>query len=646
LETTVKLKLYAAAGGTMAAAAVAIGTTLGLGGASADQSAATATKTPIKHVVVLFDENESFDHYFGTYPHAANNDPGGADFTAKPGTPSVDGLSGTLLSANPNSQNPVRLSHAQAVTCSQNHAYAPEQKAIDNGLMDKFPENTAGGSCTTNIVMDYFDGNTVTGLWNLAQSFALNDNSFSSTYGPSTVGALNLISGQTHGATPTSIANTTENGTVIGDPDPSIALDDCATGTTTMSGRNVGDLLNDKGVSWGWFEGGFRPTAVTAGRAACGSRHNNVNGVQSNDYSPHHEPFEYYASTANQHHTAPASVDEIGHAGQANHQYDLTDFDAALAAGKLPAVSFLKAAQFEDAHPGNSDPVDEQRFIARTLDALEASPEWSSTAVVIAYDDSDGWYDHKPPYLINPSQAPSDGVTANGKCGTVTDPGAYSDRCGLGQRQPLLVVSPYAKQNFVDHTLTEQTSVLKFIEDNWSLGRIGDQSFDERAGTLDDMFDFAGGPVAPKVFLDQDSGVVTRTEAMPAVPPPATNAVTVTRTQTQTQTQTVQTPAPVVTPDPVAPTLSCKLTHKRNSRQVSVACTAKGGTAGGYVAVRLRLTHGGKQLATTASDIEKGKVGEKLTAKSAIKKGTYVVLVTVTPAGGAPKVIKKTLKVA
>jgi phospholipase C len=358
LENAVKLKLYAAAGGTMAAAAVAIGTALGLGGASADPSADAATKTPIKHVVVLFDENESFDHYFGTYPHAANNDPGGADFTAKPGTPPVDGLTSTLLTANPNSLNPVRLTHAQAVTCSQNHAYAPEQKAVDNGLMDKFPENTAGGSCASNIVMDYFDGNTVTGLWNLAQSFALNDNSYSSTYGPSTVGALNLISGQTHGATPTSIANTTENGTVIGDPDPSTTLDDCATGTTTMSGRNVGDLLNTKGVSWGWFQGGFRPDAGTGTggvRATCTATHTNVAGGSSKDYSPHHAPFEYYASTSNLHHTPPASVDEIGHAGQANHQYDLTDFDTALAAGKLPAVSFVKAAQFEDAHPGNSD---------------------------------------------------------------------------------------------------------------------------------------------------------------------------------------------------------------------------------------------------------------------------------------------------
>ena len=641
-----KLKLYAAAGGTMAAAAVAIGSVLGLGGAAADSSADNATKTPIKHVVVLFDENESFDHYFGTYP-SATNPAGEPAFTPKPGTPSVDGLNSTLLTANPNSLNPQRLARSQAVTCSQNHAYGAEQSAVDGGLMDKFVQFTAGtgGICTTPLVMDYFDGNTVTGLWNLAQNFALNDNSYSTTFGPSTVGALNLISGQTAGSTP---ASGVENGTVIGDPDPSTTLDDCANGSSIMSGQNVGDLLNAKGVSWGWFEGGFRPDAGTGTggvRATCTANHNNVAGGNSKDYSPHHEPFEYYPSTSNLHHTPPASAAEIGHDGTANHQYDLTDFDTALANDQLPAVSFLKAAQFEDAHPNNSDPVDEQRFIARTLNALEASPEWSSTAVVIAYDDSDGWYDHRMPSIISPSATTSDALSSSGHCGNVpVGSTAPSGRCGLGQRQPLLVISPYARRNFVDHSLTEQTSVLKFIEDNWSLGRIGNGSFDERAGTLENMFDFNAGAVAPKVFLDTNTGEVSKTELMPGTEPKP--APTTTVTVTRTQTQTVQTPAPVITPDPVAPTLSCKLTHKHNSRQVSVACTAKGGTAGGYVAVRLRLTHGGKQLATTASDIEKGKVSEKLTAKSAIKKGTYVVLVTVTPAGGSSTVVKKTLKVA
>ena len=93
--------------------------------------------------------------------------------------------------------------------------------------------------------------------------------------------------------------------------------------------------------------------------------------------------------------------------------------------------------------------------------------------------------------IINPSQDPRDALDGAGKCGGVAGPaGGYPDRCGYGPRLPLLVISPYAKPNFVDHTLTDQTSILRFIEDNWKLGRIGDHSFDARAGSLKHLFNF------------------------------------------------------------------------------------------------------------------------------------------------------------
>ncbi len=94
-----------------------------------------------------------------------------------------------------------------SVTCDQNHSYTPEQEAMDHGLMDKYPESTGTGSspaspCNdygkgTGVVMGYFDGNTVTALWNYAQHFAMSDNSYGTMFGPSTVGALNLIAGTT-----------------------------------------------------------------------------------------------------------------------------------------------------------------------------------------------------------------------------------------------------------------------------------------------------------------------------------------------------------------------------------------------------------------------------------------------------------------
>ncbi|MFE9428612.1 phospholipase C [Kitasatospora sp. NPDC006697] len=527
MRTGTSRKRWLRAGAAIGTAGMAALTALTAAAPPALAADGPSTATPIKHLVVIFQENVSFDHYFGTYPKAANGADDKAKFTAKPGTPQVDGLTPDLLQHNPNKANPQRLTPAQAVTCDQDHTYKDEQLAFDGGKMDQFVEHTDVESCKApmytapGLVMDYYDGNTVTGLWNYAQQFAMSDNSYGTVFGPSTPGALNLISGQTHGGyavDPTGkkttdayvVSSPDANGvgTVINDPDP--AFDDCANTKNhlQMNGRNIGDLLNAKGVSWGWFQGGFRPTTAAAdGKpAVCGTSHTNVAGGSSVDYSPHHEPFEYYQSTANPHHTAPASVGEIGHDGAANHQYDLTDFDAALGNGSLPAVSYLKAGSYQDGHAGYSDPLDEQRFLAETLNKLQQSKDWASTAVVIAYDDSDGWYDHKFAAPVNGSQdAANDGLSGTGACGTAAAWGGYQDRCGHGPRLPLLVLSPFAKQNYVDHTLTDQSSVLKFVEDNWHTGTIGDASYDEHAGSIEGMFDF-GHPQSATLILDPATG--------------------------------------------------------------------------------------------------------------------------------------------
>jgi phospholipase C len=472
--------------------------------------AAGNTATPIQHLVVIFQENVSFDHYFGTYPYAMNP-PGQPAFHARPGTPTVNGLlNAGLLNNNPNSANPKRLDRvlSQIVTCDQDHGYKDEQTAFDHGAMDKFVETVAGGSCADkSIVMDYYDGNVVTALWNYAQRFALSDNSFSTTFGPSTPGALNLISGQTHGATTADIANNVSNGTVIGDPRPLAALDDCtiaAAAKTGMSGTNVGDLLNGKNITWGWFQGGFKPSSVTAGTATCATSHKNVAGATVTDYIPHHEPFQYFQSTSNPHHLPPLAP--VGQTDQANHQYDLSNFFSALAAGNLPAVSYLKAAAFQDGHAGYSDPLDEQTFLVNTINTIMKSRFWKSTAIIVLYDDSDGWYDHVIGPLVSPSDTPDDTLTGAGSCGT-PKAGAYLARCGYGPRQPLLVISPFARANFVDHGVTDQSSVLRFIEDNWGLGSIGNQSMDAIAGSLFPMFDFSqDGSGNRRLILDPTTG--------------------------------------------------------------------------------------------------------------------------------------------
>ncbi len=476
-----------------------------------------STATPIKHLVVIFDENISFDHYFGTYPRAANP-PGEPAFHPAPDTPSVNGLTPALLTSNPNSTNPQRLDRSQALTCDQDHSYTAEQKAFDAGLMDRFVESTQNVRCQPpyvsmpGLVMDYYDGNTVTGLWNYAQRFAMSDNSYSTVFGPTTPGHLNLISGQTHGATTSEPTAAVANGTVISTGGESAKFEDCAPTTgakVAMSGRNIGNMLTGKGVSWGWFSGGFRPTSRTAeGAAVCASRHANIGGQLQTDYYSGGwvDPFQYYESTANPHHLLPSSVGEIGHAGQANHQYDLTDFWTSVDAGRMPAVSYLKPAVYQNGHAASSDPLDEQQFLVSTLNRLQKTRDWKSTAVVLAYDDSDGWYDHQMSPIINNSQSGQDALTGNGLCGSRAPLAGYQDRCGYGPRQPLMVLSPYSRVNSVDHQITDQTSVLRFVEDNWLAGqRIGDGSFDTLAGGLDGLFDFTHADPRP-LYLDPNTG--------------------------------------------------------------------------------------------------------------------------------------------
>jgi len=395
--------------------------------------------------------------------------------------------------------------------------------------MDLFPSKTgaAGGTpvlypavtTTTGMVLGYFDGNTVTAMWEYAQHFALNDNSYNTQFGPSSPGAVNLISGQTNGIIQSTALNTPSTNevadgqggwTLIGDADP---LSDACAGSSkfqvNLSGKNVGDLLNSAGLSWGWFQGGFDLTVTNPnGTTGCSrSTVSPITGLTEPDYVPHHEPFQFYAATQNPTHARPSSIASIGVAGDAgNHQYDLHDFFDALAAGHLPAVSFLKAQSYQNAHPGNSNPLDEQAFVVNAINTLEQSPFWSTTAVIIAYDDSDGWYDHQMGPLVNGSFTTSDSLTGTSACGTQTAtstaaatpqlPGPNSaglpvnGRCGYGVRTPLLAISPWAKPNYVDNTVTDQSSILRFIEDNWSLGRIGGGSFDSLANPITGMFNF------------------------------------------------------------------------------------------------------------------------------------------------------------
>lgn len=479
-----------------------------------DSNATAISITPIKHLIIIFQENISFDHYFGSYPFAKNLE-GEIPFYRITNTNSIDGLTSTLLYNNTNLSNPFRMSENDSkiiASCDNNHTYTAIQKSYNSGFMDKFVESNGivRDGCNPSQVMGYFDGNTITALWNYAQHFAISDNFHSTITGPSLPGHINLISGQTHGVIPTNIKNEVANGTLIGDYDA--LFDDCSTGTTIyMTGKNIGDLLNDKKITWGWFSGGFKPTERTdEGKAVCGSSHINIIGNNITDYVVHHEPFQYYKSTGNPHHLPPTSTSMIGKTDQANHQYDLVDFWDAIESNNIPAVSFLKAPYYQTGHAKASDPLDEQTFLVNMINKLQKISTWNNTAIIIAYDDTGGWYDHVMPPIVMQSNDPQyDAIGGSqGLCGNVSKFSKYQDRCGYGGRLPLVIISPWSKINYIDHQITDQTSILQFIEDNWNLGRIGDNSFDEKAGSILNMFNFTKGYYAKKIFLDPNKGTI------------------------------------------------------------------------------------------------------------------------------------------
>ena len=455
------------------------------------------TATPIKYVVVIFPENTSFDHFFGTYPNALNP-PGEPYFKAKLNTPQINGLSNVILNHNTNLISPFRLDRTQAATCSPTHTYTHLQEDAHAGLMDQFVEVNRECSAT----MGYYDGNTVTALWNYAQRFAMSDNCYSTTFSPSAPGAINLVSGQTHGAIPENLEDDgiifTIDGTFINDADP--VFDKCSSQITVeLTGKNIGNLLNSKNMTWGWFQGGF---------GDCNQTHIGSDGLPIADYIPHHEPFQYYSSTANPLHLPPTAKTLIGFQDQANHQYDLNDFWEAAANNNIPAVSYIKPPAYQDGHPGYSDPLALQTFLVQTINRLQKLPEWKQMAIMITWDDSGGWYDHVMSPIINQSHTLADALLSPGNAGN-PPPGAYQARLAYGMRVPFLLISPFAKSNYVDHSIIDQTSILRFIEDNWYLGRIEDQSFDEVAGSLLPLFDFHKPRFRP-LILNSSTGMIMK----------------------------------------------------------------------------------------------------------------------------------------
>jgi phospholipase C len=350
----------------------------------------------------------------------------------------------------------------------------------------------------------------------------MSDNNWDTTFGPSTEGAISVTSGlstDSYAVTPSGVKTAdptaiTPDGTLYGDIDP--YYDQCSDGNHTstslegvQTGDNIGDLLNAKHITWGWFQGGFAPTSHNSGGAVCAAESENYAGEELQEYTPHWEPFQFNATTANPNHLPPTSEAQIGMTDRANHQYQLSDFFETLKDGNMPSVSYLKATTAQSGHPGESDPLDEQKWLVNTVNQIEESKFWPSTAIVITYDDSDGWYDHVAPHLLNGSD---NSTIDEAACeATPIRIGTQNGRCGYSQRLPMLVISPYTRDNYVSSDLTDTTSVVRFIEDNWLGGERIAGSFDATSGSLyapGGLLDFNVTPHVTPVILNPDTGAV------------------------------------------------------------------------------------------------------------------------------------------
>jgi acid phosphatase len=201
----------------------------------------------------------------------------------------------------------------------------------------------------------------------------------------------------------------------------------------------IGDRLTEKHIAWAWYSEGWNDA---------------VAGRPDPLFQFHHQPFNYFAPYAE------------GTAARVEHLRDIDDFFAALRTGTLPAVSFVKPIGAHNEHPGYADLLRGQQYVATLVKAVEDSPVWKNSVIIITYDEGGGRWDHVPP--------------------------PRGDRWGPGIRVPAIIISPYAKRGFVDHTSYETVSILKFIETRWNLVPLGRR--DAAANNLLNAFDFSLTP--------------------------------------------------------------------------------------------------------------------------------------------------------
>ena len=374
-------------------------------------------QSKIQHLVIVMMQNHSFDNLFGSYP-------GGTGLNSSDSSYHQVDKSGKAIS-------PTLLKSLS--TSDLNHTRDSYLAAWNHGKMNKY------ASTNGDLAMRYYD-NTVTGkasdgrsfgintLWSYAQKYALADNFFASAMNSEPANELYMVAAtihddQTSGSLPyydpCSSYQQSQNGA------DSIAV--------PLKETNIGDQLSSKNVSWTWYQENYKQ----AGSGDC------------NDYVPQENVFQYFSSTANSEHIK---------------DFYMPTFQSTLDSGSLPSVVWIQGDGLHDMHPGGGNILDSIEWLDNIVEAIKKSSAWSSTAIVVLWDESGGWYDHVAPPQLSNTQ-------------------------GLGARVPVIVLSPLAKSGYISHQQMDFVSILRFIQWNWDLGEFSASDQAAREGQSGDLCD-------------------------------------------------------------------------------------------------------------------------------------------------------------
>lgn len=412
--------------------------------------------TRINHVIVIYLENRSFDNLYGEFVGAdgladRRNDAPQVDAAGVPYRVLPQAASTPFPTELPNAPFDIgRFVPPSMPTRDLVHRFYQEQAQIDNGRMDRF----VVVSDALGLTMGYYRTAELP-LAAVAREFTLCDRFFHSAFGGSFLNHQWLIAARTpqYSGAPLSMrAVVDSNGVLrrdgavtpdgyvvntaysVGGPHP---VTDSTELVPPLTHPTIGDRLDEKGITWAWYAGGWDD--ANAGHALP-------------DFQFHHQPFVYFLKFAE------------GSPARREHLRDEKAFIAAARAGTLPAVAFVKPSGFENEHPGYTDVLRGERHVVELIDDVRRGPNWRDALIIVTYDENGGFWDHLAP--------------------------PRGDRWGPGTRVPAIVISPFARRHYVDHTTYETVSILALIERRWGMPPLGDR--DARANPL-------GGALAPSI---------------------------------------------------------------------------------------------------------------------------------------------------